>query len=139
MGGTGTGTVASSLTYAGTLATDLDKARFYVGDTVSASGPKPAGGNFTDGELNALVTLEGSWQRAVAGCFEILSALWSQQTSFSADGISVSQSDTAQRYRELAEKWRRDAGGGVNATSGTSAITRIDGYSDDVTNEELDE
>ena len=64
------------LTYKGDLSTDLDRVRFYLGDTddVTFVGPKPDGSFFGDDELNGLITLEGSWQRAVAAGFETLAA-----------------------------------------------------------------
>jgi hypothetical protein len=128
-----------SFTYAGSLATDKEKVRFYIGDTTLASGPKPASGNFTDEELTALITLEGSWQRAVAACFEALASAWAIHPNFTADGVSVSQSATAAHYQAQADKWRREAGSGTVSTSGVVAVTRIDGYSYDVTNEETDD
>lgn len=128
-----------SFIYEDSLSTNRDKIRFYIGDTTYESGPKPAGENFTDEELAGLVTIEGSWQRAVAACFETLAANWAQHPNFSADGVSVSQSDTAKHYREQAAAWRRTAGSGALVVSGIAAVTRIDGYSYDVSNEDVGE
>ena len=55
-----------AFTYLGTLATDRDKARFYLRDVKEDSGPRPADANFSDAETDGLITVEGSWQRAVA-------------------------------------------------------------------------
>lgn len=128
-----------TFTYAGSLATDKEKVRFYIGDVTSGSGPLPADGNFTDAEIDAIITLEGSWQRAVAACFERLANDWAKHVNFSADGVSVSQSATAAHYREQAAKWRREAGSGAVTQAGVVAMTRIDGYSSDVTNEDTDD
>ena len=72
--------MAVTVTYLGDLTTDLDKVRFYVRDTESGSGPRPDtdSSNFSDDELNGLITLEGSWSRAVAGIYEALAAEWGQ-------------------------------------------------------------
>jgi hypothetical protein len=127
-----------AFTYVGDLSTDLDKVRFYLQDTVEDSGPKPGDGNFTDAELQGLVDEEGSWQRAVAAGLETLAAVWRRHPSFKADGLSVSRSDIADGYAEQAASWRAKHGG-VTAGAGTRAVTRVDGYSDDVDNVEIDD
>jgi hypothetical protein len=118
------------ITYSGSLATDQEKVRFYIGDTVDSAGPKPSDGNFTDAELNALISLEGSWQRAVAACFEALASLWAKQVNFSADGVSASNSDVAKQYQASALEWRKKHGG--SGGTGSRSVTRQDGYSDDL-------
>jgi hypothetical protein len=123
-----------SLTYNGTLTTDLDRVRFYLGDMVTNSGPKPADANFTDAELTGLISLEGSWDRAVAAGFETLAALWSKHVTFSADGMSASQSDVAKQFADSAAKWRLRTGSAPGTSCGSSPSTRADGYSDDLDN-----
>jgi len=123
-----------SFTYNGTLTTDMDKVRFHIGDTTNAAGPKPADVNFTDAELTGLVTLEGTWQRATAAAFENLAALWARHPSFNADGMSSSQSDIAAQYRASAKEWRDRFGTAGTTSCGSSAVTRSDGYSDDLDN-----
>jgi hypothetical protein len=125
-----------ALTYNGTLTTNLDRVRFYIGDQATSSGPKPAGANFTDAEITGLVTLEGSWQRTVAACFEMLAGLWAANTNFSADGVSVSQSDTAKMYAAQALDWRKRFGTASTNSVGSRAPTRTDGYSDDIDSSE---
>jgi len=119
-----------AFTYLGTLATDRDKVRFYIGDTVENSGPKPASGNFTDAEVDGLVTTEGSWQKAVAAGFETLAGLWSQYVDTAIGPRRQSYSQTAAGYEKLAKTWRRRSGS--QARAGSRAVTRVDGYSDDV-------
>lgn len=123
-----------AFTYLGDLSTDLDKVRFYLQDTVSGSGPKPSDGNFTDAELEALVTTEGSWQRAVAAGFETLASAWRKFINFSADGSSYSLSNIADGYAAQAKDWRIKFGTG-SVKAGSRAITRVDGYSSDVDSE----
>jgi len=128
-----------AVTYNESLASDRDRVRFAIGDTIEDSGPKPADGNFTDPEINGLVTLEGSWQRAVAAAFETLASLWAVHATFNADGMSVSQSDIAASYREQAADWRRRFGSSAGASAGSLNVTRADGYSDDLDNVETDD
>ena len=121
-----------TLTYAGTLATDLDKVRFYIQDTAANTGPKPAGANFTDAELGGLITVEGTWQKAVAGAFEILAGLWGQYVDMQVGPRRESLSQTAARYESLAARWRKAAGGSSASTVGHRFPTKVDGYSHDV-------
>jgi len=127
---TGTGTAATTVTYDDALSTNRDKIRFYLGDTVSGSGPKPASGNFTDDEIAGLVTAEGSWQKAVAGGFEILAGLWSQYVDTAVGPRRQSLSQTAAGYEKMAKTWRRRSGS--QGRAGSRAVTRVDGYSDDI-------
>ena len=127
-----------AFTYLGTLATDRDKARFYLRDVTEDSGPRPADANFSDAETDGLITVEGSWQRAVAAGFEALAAEWRRHPSFTADGLRLDRSDIADGFAEQAKEWRKKYGtsaGGV----GYVAVLRVDGYSDDVDNLEVDE
>lgn len=122
-----------SFSYLGTLATDRDRIRFHIQDTAYGAGPKPADGSFTDEELDGLVTLEGTWQRAVAAAFEILATAWAKHVDFEADAISVRQQQTAEHYRTIAKEWRGRFGYGSNSV-GYRSVTRIDGYSSDLDN-----
>jgi hypothetical protein len=137
--GSGTGTPASgTLTYDDTLDTDLDKIRFYLQDTVLGSGPKPADGNFTDAELTALITTEGTWQRAVAAGFETLAAAWYKYPTFTADGLTLNRDKIAAGFAEQAKVWRAAYGTPAASRSGgagSRAVTRVDGYSSTITNQ----
>ena len=119
-----------------TSAVDRDFVRFRINDITVDAGPRPGGENFSDEELDMIITEEGSWQRAVAACYEALSAAWAQHTSWTADGMSISQYATMQKYDDLASSWRRMYGG--LATAHSRSVIRTDGYSqvtpvDDVT------
>lgn len=120
-----------TFTYNGTLTTDLDKLRFYVGDIVSGSGLKPAGTNFTDEELNGLLTAEGSVPRAVAAVYEALAAMWGVEVDISVGPRSESYGQAADRYAKLA-LLQRAAYGRAGTVMVTRIFTRTDGYSDDV-------
>ena len=124
-----------AVTYDPALSTNKDRVRFHLQDTVDADGPKPADGNFTDEEINGLVTLEGSWQRAVAGGLEALAAAWRKYPSYKADDSSLSSSDIADGYAEDAKVWRTAYGYVSTVTrAGSRAVTRRDGYSEDLDN-----
>jgi len=125
--------ICEGFTYIGDLSTDLDKVRFYIGDTDAGDGPLPEDANFSDNELDGLITSEGSWQRAVAAGFETMAARWRRYPDFRADGLSLNRTDIADGYAEDAAKWRRRYGGSSGG-AGSRAVTRQDGYSDDVDN-----
>ena len=124
-----------AFTYLDTLATNRDRVRFYVGDTVESSGPKPASGNFSDNEIAGLITTEGSWQKAVAAAFETLAGEWSQYVDISVGPRRQAYGQTAKGYEALARTWRRRSGS--QARAGSRAVTRVDGYSDDIAADEV--
>ena len=125
-----------AFTYNGTLTTNLDRVRFHLGDVTENAGPRPSDGNFTDAELGALVTDEGTWQRAVAAGFERLATEWTRHPTFKADGLSLNRSDVAKGYREDAKLWREQYGY-TRPTYVAGQITK-DGYSDDVASDDVD-
>lgn len=125
-----------AFTYVGDLTTDRDKVRFYIQDTASAAGPKPDGANFTDAEIDGLVTAEGSWQRAVAAGFEALAAIWGNKYDFTSEGQSFRRSTPSDKFMTLAGKWRAQYGSaGTRVRS--LASTRVDAYSDDINSDEV--
>ena len=108
--------------------------RFYLRDTTQGSGPLPSDGNFSDEELNGLITAEGSWQRAVAAGFETLASAWRRYPSFQADGLRLDRTAIADGYAAQAKVWRTRHGS--TGRAGSASVTRVDGYSDDVSNTE---
>jgi len=120
-----------AFTYTGELTTDKDRVRFYIQDTIENGGPKPSDGNFTDSEIDGLLTVEGSWQKAVAAGFETLASAWRRYPNFRADGLTLSRTDIADGYTKQALEWRRRHGYGIT-TAGSRAVTRQDGYSNDI-------
>ena len=125
-----------AFTYLGTLATDRDKVRFNIGDVTEDAGPRPADANFTDAEIDGLITAEGTWQGAVGACFERLAAEWTRFPSFKADNLSLNRSDIAKGYREQAVQWRKEYPRLVPAY--VAGQINVDGYSDDVPNDDVD-
>lgn len=121
------------------LDTALAKVRFHVGDTVEDKGPKPENGNFQDEEIEGLVSLEGTWQRAVAACYEVLAALWGPYADAKLGDYSESASQKAERFAALAQKWRDQHGYGAGTGIETVHLTRVDGFSQDVAANEVEE
>lgn len=125
-----------AFTYSDTLATSRDRVRFYLQDTVENSGPKPSDGNFTDNEISGLITAEGSWPKAVAAGYEILSAAWTGYADWQTGDRSEKASQIAKRYAEQAHEWRQRHGATASGV-GTRHPTRADGYSDDVASDSV--
>lgn len=114
-----------TVTYLGTLATDRDKVRFYIQDTVENSGPKPSNGNFSDAEIDGLLTAEGTWEQAVAAAFDTLAAAWAGYADWTVGPRSERASQIAERYSQRAQTWRDRQLGGV------ATLVRTDAYTDD--------
>ena len=126
-------------TYNDNLATNLDKVRFYIGDTSSATGAgiKPDGTNFSNDEINGLITIEGSWQKAVAGAYETLAAAYANLVDLTLGPRKEAFSQASDRYTKLAETWRKKYGTTSATRAGMRHPTRIDGYSQTVPSDEV--
>ena len=129
-----------AITYLGTYATDLDKVRENIRDTVDSAGPRPADANFTDAVINGIITDEGSWQRATAALFEMLAAEWRRHPSYSTDGLKLDRRDIADGFDKIAKDWRDKYGGAVRQYAPVYVAGQItkDGYSDDITSDDVD-
>ncbi len=121
--------------YNDALSSDRDKVRFHLDDTVINAGPLPADANFSDDELDGLIDAEGTWQRAVAAGFGLLASRWIRYPTFRADGLSLNRSDIAKGYREEAKTWRTRFGYTIPIK--TAGQIPIDGYSDDITTDDV--
>lgn len=122
------------VTYDPSLTTDLDRVRFHLGDTDTRYA-LPEDANFDDGELLGLISLEGTWQRAVAAGFEALASAWSKHTTFlSGMRTGASDSDIAKQYAANAADWRKRFGTAHMSVSGSSKVVRADAYSTDLDN-----
>lgn len=114
-----------AFTYLGTLGTDRDKVRFYIQDTEENAGPRPDDDNFSDAEIDGLITAEGSWEQAVAAAFDILAAAWAGYADWTAGPRSERASQIAERYAQRAQTWRDKQLGGV------ATLVRTDAYTND--------
>ena len=126
-------------TYLGTGVTDLDNIRMLIQDTSENSGIKPEGKNFSDEEIAARLSVEGTVNRTVANLYEILSVSWSTWvTTRVDDGRSESRSDVSKVFAKRAKEWRDIYGYGEStSTMVNSFVTRKDGYSDDIDSGEV--
>lgn len=116
---------------------DRDYVRFHIDDKTDGSGPLPGDRNLSDHEIDMILEVEGTWQRAVAACFEALEAAWVPNPSWSADGMSISQSHIAKNYGPLAEKWRKRYGGRTGSWGYSRSVIRVDGYSQTIASNEV--
>lgn len=123
-----------AFTYSDDLSTDRDKVRFHLQDTTDGSGPKPGDGNFTDNEIDGLIEVAGSWQRAVAAGLRALASAWRRYPDFKADGLKLSRSDIAEGYDEAAGAWEKRFG--IPAPVAVAGVVKVDGYSDDIASDD---
>jgi hypothetical protein len=126
-----------TFTYVGDLSTDLDNVRFNIGDTVENTGVRPSGSNFTDEEIGGLITREGSWQKATAAIYETLAAEYARFVNLTLGPRREDMSDAAKMYKGLAEEWRAEYGTSSAGRVGSSAVTRVDAYSDDIPGDQV--
>ena len=125
-----------AVTYDDTLDTDRDNVRFTLRDTQQGEGPRPADANFSDNEIDAIVTAAGSWERAVAMLLDNLAIEWTRHATIHVGPRSQDFSDVARGYRLQAKEWRREN----NILPGVivAGVIRVDGYSDDVPSDDVD-
>lgn len=127
-----------AFTYNDNLSADRDKVRFQLQDTCEGGGPKPNDGNFTDAEIDGLVSTYGSWTRAVYAGLLILATAWRRYPDFRTEsGFSLSRTDIADGYAAQAKDWAAQYGiptSLVGSTAGSAAVTRVDEYSSDIDN-----
>jgi hypothetical protein len=121
--------------YDDTLATDLAKVRFFIGDKVANGGPRPGDGNFTDEEITGVLTVGDSWEETVADMLDTLATEWVRYPSFQADNFAISRSHIAKNFQAQAEAWRKQHGlaspENKYGAPGSQPITRADAYSND--------
>lgn len=127
--------VCSGFTYIGDLSSDRDKTRFYLNDTDPGDGPLPGDRNFSDNEIDGLVTMEGTWQRAVAAGFEALASAWAMYVDTQVGPRREQMSQVSEQYEKLAAKWRKTYG--PKRPMWVAGIIRVDGYSDDVPSDDV--
>lgn len=82
------------------LDTDIGEVRNELGDDYEGSGVLPSARNFTDVQIQAALTAEGSAMRAVARLCEQLARRWSNAADTTLGPHSV-------KYGDIAEKWEK--------------------------------
>ena len=102
------------------------KVRLEIGDTAENSGVKPDGSNFSDAELDLILSEEGdSVGRAAARCFEILANWYAGVADLTVGPRKEALGKVAESYAKRAKEYRRKYGGGVQA--GAYGLIRKDG------------
>lgn len=91
------------------LTSDLGRVRFAIGDTVADAGVKPDGTNFSDEELDALLTSEGSVAGAVAAALEALARMWASMVDITVGPRSERLGQVASQYATAAASARSHA------------------------------
>lgn len=95
------------MSYSDTLATDLDKVRFHIGDTSNVAATEL----LTNGEIAYLLSVETNVYRAAAMAAEsIASKMLIRAESVSVGDTSISYGDQAAKYQTLAKTLRAMGG-----------------------------
>jgi len=111
-----------TFTFDASLATDLAKTRFHIGDT------NEAGAYLQDETINALVTSEGSVGGAVIACLKYIITQLSSP-DFKQDWLSVSNKEARQGFENLLKVKAQELGislSGVTASATISLPYRAD-------------
>ncbi len=119
---------------------NLDWVRWRIGDTIENDGPRPRGStasnsNYSDDEVNAAVTEEGTKGKAAALLVEILATEWSMYAGSTRTADYQEANRQAEHYRKLGIDLRKKYGGTFVGLAQV-APTRVDGFSDDIDAEE---
>lgn len=119
-----------TFTYSSTsVTTALAKVRLEIGDTDSTAAL------FTDEELDVyLDNRSDNVLLAAADACDALATRFARAYAFSTDGQSFQRQQMSQMYAKRATELRRRASG-----ISTLEPTRVDGYSDDIGNEDVQE
>lgn len=121
-----------TVTYSDTLATDRDKVRFYIGDTIVNEGKRPNHNNFSDSEIAFALSESGSGIAAtVSLLFETLANEWANYAISEGEGeANFDAKGVAAEYRTQAERWKKKALGtqGFSSVAGSYQPARIDGW-----------
>ena len=114
------------MTFTYSLADDIGKVRFELGDSVASSGVRPGGVNFTDEEITAVLGSEPDVTLAVTRLLDVLSREWAQVVDITLGPRKESFSQVSKAYAQLAARLRDDVGVGSPGTN--LRFNRQDGY-----------
>jgi hypothetical protein len=123
-----------------TVNTNLEKLRLAIGDTdVSSSG---ANAIFKDAELNYFLSEESDniTNAALRACYAAM-ARFARAYDFETDGQRFLRSQMYQAFADLAERLEAQGASLASSTSTlvTADITKVDGYSEDIPNQDVSE
>lgn len=117
------------MTFTYDLETAIGQVRLEVGDTDRDAAL------LTDEEITFFLEEEGSVLAAAARACEALAARFARAFDITTDDQSLKRSQRAVAFRAQAKELR----GRIGGTIGTVTTTRVDGYSQDIDNEETAE
>ena len=118
-----------SFTYIGDLSSNRDQVRFHIGDTILEKGPLPDRENFTDDEIDGLLTLNSTVDKAVPEALDAIAARWSAYANTQVGPRREELGEIAESFRDQAQRWREDRGVNQRSTAGARWLTRYDAYS----------
>ncbi len=88
------------------VSTALGQLRLAIGDTVSGTGPRPSGANYTDAELNVflapVIAAGYGYGRAVPSVLRLLANEWTNKANISIGEYSAQYGQIAANYRAAA-------------------------------------
>lgn len=109
--------------------TTLDQVRLQIGDTDNTAFL------FTDVEIGSFLERHSdNVLLAAADACDALAARFARDFDFKWKDGEFKKGSRADRYAKLAEQLRANAG--IAPAAGSMAVTRIDGYSDDLSSED---
>ncbi len=98
-----------------------------------------AGDLFDDAEVSALIAQYVDVRLAVAGGADILAVRFSGGVrKFSTDGQTFERGSRSAGYEALAKRMREEVAAETDGAVTTQYVTKIDGYSDDISAEDTE-
>lgn len=110
-------------TYDTALTTDKDKVRYHIQDVDTDNAM------FQDEEINAVITMEETWQKAVISLIKALITRLSHDPDFTSDWMRIDSKRSLAGYRLLLQEKRVELLGEAAGRSGRAKPTyRSDSY-----------
>jgi hypothetical protein len=117
------------MTFTYDASTDIGYIRLKIGDTKDDEGPRPDMHNYSDEEIQTILTKEGSTSNAIAALLEVLANEWAVVPDTTVGPRKESFSQVSSALSKRAKEETESAGqGGVSFVGG---FIKRDGYSDD--------
>jgi hypothetical protein len=110
------------------LTTDRGVVRFNIGDTAENAGPRPDKRNFSDEEIDYLISTETDGTTAASALgFETLASEWGAYTLSEREGeVNFDAKEVSDQYFDLANYWRNKPGGGTGGNSLQAGVLTLD-------------
>jgi hypothetical protein len=115
-----------TFSYNNTLADNRSKVRFYLGDTVENLGPRVNNANFSDEELDAILTEQGDdVTKVVASLFDVLATDWAKfAISYTVGPRREELFRITTRFESKSKEWSSLAG--TSSTNFSGGFVRRD-------------